>query len=169
MAFTPDMPFIFLANASSAASVMQGFITPAIATLCGLASLAAVFFLVMGGIQYMTSAGNPDKLAGEISQEKYVAKHGEFREQKAKLHEQLQTIDKSAGNRLDQTLVLLELSQRAAEIYAKRTPQQKRLIITKLFQNMVLDGSSLSVGYTDFTGIIAKNVVETKKLTGGQK
>lgn len=110
-----------------------------------------------------------DKLAGEISQEKYEAKHGEFREQKAKLQGQLQAIDKSAGNRLDQTLVLLELSQRAAEIYAERSPQQKRLIITKLFQNMILEGDSLSVGYTDFTGIIARNVVETKKLIGGTK
>lgn len=110
-----------------------------------------------------------DKLAGETSQEKYEAKHADFREQKAKLQEQLQGVDKSASARLDQTLVLLKLSQRAAEIYAGRTPQQKRLIITKLFQKMILEGDSLSVEYTDFTEIIAKNVVETKKLIGGQK
>jgi hypothetical protein len=31
-------------------------------TLTGLASLVAVFFLVFGGYQYMTSRGSPDKL-----------------------------------------------------------------------------------------------------------
>ena len=109
-----------------------------------------------------------DKLAGEISQEKYEAKHAEFGKQKTELQQQLSGIDKSFGNRLDQTLVLLELSQRAAEIYAERTPQQKRLIITKLFENITVEGDSLSVEYTEFTRVIAHNVVETKKLIGGQ-
>lgn len=57
-----DLPLTFLANTSAASNVMQSFITPTIATLCALASLACTFFLVTGGIQYMTSSGNPDKL-----------------------------------------------------------------------------------------------------------
>ena len=40
-----------------------------------------------------------DKLAGEISQERYDAKHAEFTKQKAELQEQLIGIDKSFGNR----------------------------------------------------------------------
>lgn len=110
-----------------------------------------------------------DKLAGEITQEKYEEKHTAFADQKAELQKQLRNVNKSFGNRLDQTLVLLELSQRAADIYAERTPQQKRLIITKLFKNITLEGDSLSVSYTDFTSVIAQNVVETKKLIGGQE
>lgn len=50
------------ANSSPAAEVMRSFIMPVIATLCTLASLACVFFLVNGGIQYMSSSGKPDKL-----------------------------------------------------------------------------------------------------------
>jgi site-specific DNA recombinase len=110
-----------------------------------------------------------DKLAGEITQEKYETKHAEFRGQKAKLQEQMQAIDQSAGRRLDQTLVLLELSQQAAQIYAGRTPQQKRLIITKLFEHITLESESLSVEYTEFTRVIAQNVIETKELIGGRK
>lgn len=110
-----------------------------------------------------------DKLAGDISQGKYEEKHAVFAAQRAELQEQLRGIDTSFGNRLDQTLVLLELSQKAAGIYASRTPQQKRLIITKLFKNMAVEGDSLSVSYTDFTKIIAQNVVETRKLIGGTK
>lgn len=43
-------------------SVMQTYVTPVMSWICGIASLAAVFFLVMGGIHYMTSSGNPEKL-----------------------------------------------------------------------------------------------------------
>lgn len=108
-----------------------------------------------------------DKLSGDISQEKYQEKHTEFSERKAELEQQLRGIDTSLGNRLDQTLVLLELSQKAAEIYPKKTPQQKRLIITKLFNNLTFDNDSLSVSFTKFAQAIANNVVETRKLIGG--
>jgi hypothetical protein len=57
-----EMPITLLANASAASNAMRGYVTPVMATLCVLASLACVFFLVNGGIQYMTSSGRPDKL-----------------------------------------------------------------------------------------------------------
>ena len=109
-----------------------------------------------------------DKLSGDISQEKYQEKHAEFSERKEELEQQLRGVDTSLGNRLDQTLVLLELSQKAAEIYPKKTPQQKRLIITKLFNNLTFDNESLSVSFTKFAQVIANNVVETRKLIGGK-
>ncbi|HUC20625.1 MAG TPA: hypothetical protein VMR98_03985, partial [Candidatus Polarisedimenticolaceae bacterium] len=61
MTFPVDMPFTLLADAS-AANVMRAYVTPTVATLCALASLACAFFLVSGGVQYMTSSGKPDKL-----------------------------------------------------------------------------------------------------------
>lgn len=57
-----DLPVMYLADASAASQVMRSFITPVIATLCSLASLACVFFLVHGGMMYMSSSGNPEKL-----------------------------------------------------------------------------------------------------------
>jgi hypothetical protein len=56
------MPYALLADAAGASTVMRAFVTPAVTTLCVLASLACTFFLVMGGTQYMTSAGNPERL-----------------------------------------------------------------------------------------------------------
>lgn len=110
-----------------------------------------------------------DKLSGDISPEKYAEKHTEFGRQKTELRQRLDTIDQSARNRLDHVLVLLELSQKAAQIYTTRTPEQKRLIITKLFDNIQYDHNILSVRYTEFAKTIAKNVEETEKLIGGQK
>ncbi|HTE22121.1 MAG TPA: pilin [Candidatus Limnocylindria bacterium] len=56
------LPLSLLADASAASNVMRSYITPAVATICGLASLACVFFLVNGGIHYITSSGDPLKL-----------------------------------------------------------------------------------------------------------
>lgn len=109
-----------------------------------------------------------DKLAGDISPSKYVEKHESFTKQKQEFEKQLAAMDKSAANRLDQTLVLLELSQKAAEIYPQRTPSQKRLIITKLFKDLTFDNTYVSVEFTKLTQAIANNVTETRKIIGGQ-
>jgi hypothetical protein len=123
----------------------------------------------IGRINRMEEALYEDKLAGDISAARFQEKQATFAAQREGMEKQLQTIDKSFGIRLDQALVLLELSQKAAELYAKKTPHQKRLIITKLFENIRYDNDSLSVSYTKFAQMIAENVVETKKLIGGRK
>lgn len=48
------------------------------------------------------------------------------------------------------------------------SPQQKRLIITKLFKGIQLDNDVLSVNYTEFAQAIAQNVLETRKIIGGK-
>ncbi len=62
MGMPVDLPLTFLANATTASNAMRDYVTPAVATLCVLASLACVFFLVYGGIRYSTSAGSPENL-----------------------------------------------------------------------------------------------------------
>lgn len=56
------MPVAFMADTSSAAATMRDFVRPVVVTMCALASLVCVFFLVTGGITYITSAGKPDNL-----------------------------------------------------------------------------------------------------------
>lgn len=62
MAIEVGLPLTLLANASVASDAMRSFLTPVIATLCVIATLVATFFLVTGGIEYMSSRGNPEKL-----------------------------------------------------------------------------------------------------------
>jgi len=56
------MPISLLADASASTNSMRDYLLPVIGTFIGVASIAVVFFLVLGGIQYMTSAGNPERL-----------------------------------------------------------------------------------------------------------
>jgi DNA invertase Pin-like site-specific DNA recombinase len=107
-----------------------------------------------------------DKLAGDIPKEKYDEKHQQFVSQKAELEAQKEKLGKNASQGLEQRLVLLELSQKAASIYQKKTPEQKRLIITKLFSKITSKDDSVSVSYTNFAQAIAGNVQKTKQLLG---
>jgi hypothetical protein len=50
------------ADASAASNVIQSYVTPVMAIMITLASLAVAFFLINSGIHYMSSAGNPEKL-----------------------------------------------------------------------------------------------------------
>ncbi len=109
-----------------------------------------------------------DKLAGDISSGLYSEKHNEFASQKAELEDRLHKIDQTLGKALEQKLVLLKLSQKAASIYAKKSPIQKRIIISKLFQDFHYKDGVLSVNYTKFAYAIANNVIETHKIIGGK-
>lgn len=110
-----------------------------------------------------------DKLAGEISKERYTEKHQQFMRQKADIENELSNLDTALGERLEQRLVILELSQKAADLYAKKTPAQKRLIISKLFEKLTLKGGSLSVKHSKFAAAIADNVQKTRNLMEVQK
>lgn len=105
-----------------------------------------------------------DKLSGEISKERYNEKHAQFMTQQADIENQLANIDASMGERLEQRLVILELSQKAADLYVKKTPEQKRLIISKLFEKLSLKGGIVSVKYSKFAEAIADNVQKTRNL-----
>jgi hypothetical protein len=105
-----------------------------------------------------------DKLAGEITQERYKVKHEQFLNQKAELNERLSKIERLSTSRLEHSLVVLELSQKAAQIYPKKTPEQKRVILSNLFSKMTLKDGSVSVKYTNFANAIAEKVQITRKL-----
>ena len=105
-----------------------------------------------------------DKLSGEITKERYKEKHEQFVSQKADIESKLANIDASMSERLEQHLVILELSQKAADLYLKKTPEQKRLIISKLFEKLSLKGGAISVKYSKFADAIASNVQKTRNL-----
>jgi len=52
----------WVANFSAVNADVQGYIQPILLSLIGVASLASVLFIVIGGIEYMTSSANPERL-----------------------------------------------------------------------------------------------------------
>lgn len=109
-----------------------------------------------------------DKLSGDISTERYEQKHTELVFEQAKLEDRLAKIDQTMGLKLEHKLVLLELSQKASDLYSKKSPEQKRMIITKLFERFDYKDGNISVTYTNFARAIAQNVLKTSNLLGGK-
>jgi site-specific DNA recombinase len=105
-----------------------------------------------------------DKLSGDITKERYEVKHGQFMTEKADYESKVAKLDMDLSDRLEQRIGLLELSQKAAEIYASKAPDQKRLIISKLFASLTLKSGELSVTYSNFVRAIAQRVQKTTKL-----
>jgi hypothetical protein len=91
------------------------------------------------------------------------------RQEKAEIESKLVNIDASMGERLEQRLVILELSQKAAQIYRSKSPEHKQLIVSKLFEDMTIKGGTLSVKHTKFAQAIAENVSETHKIMEATK
>ena len=126
--------------------------------------LIASIQLQIDRISRMDDVLYDDKLSGEITPSKYKEKHDAFVNQKVELLAQLDGIDKSAGHRLERKFAILELSQKAAQIYAEKAPEQKRLIISKLFSKLTLKDGVLSVSYTDFAQVLSEKVFETRNV-----
>lgn len=135
--------------------------------IAGRERMAASLKAQISRIEQMDERLYDDKLAGEIGKDRYEKKHQDFVAQKDRLELELTKIDLNAERQLDQRLVLLELSQKAAELYPTKTTEQKRLIITTLFSSLVLENETVTVAYTNFTRAIADNVKETVKVLGG--
>lgn len=131
--------------------------------------LASSIQMQIDRIQRMDDSLYDDKLAGDITSERYHEKHGQLMTQKNELVAQLAKIDTASGLQLEQRLVLLELTQKASTLYIKKSPERKRLIITKLFKNLTYTNDSISVKYTNFARAVAEKVQETYKIMEGKK
>lgn len=107
-----------------------------------------------------------DKLAGDISREVYQTKHDSFMEQMTELEDKRDKVGRSVANDLEHRLMLLDLSQKAAELYQTRSIEQKRIIITKLFSSITYTNESVSVKYSKFAEVVANKSLKTREILG---
>lgn len=106
-----------------------------------------------------------DRLAGEISVERYKEKHDSFEEQKVALKQRLDSFDDNVAVRHEEAITILKLSQTAAQSYKElEDVEEKRVLLTKLFKSMVVNDNSVSVKYTKFVAAIARTTAKTKEL-----
>jgi site-specific DNA recombinase len=119
-------------------------------------------------VQRMDEMLYDDKLAGTIIQERYEVKHEQFVNEITVLNSRLKELNELLSLRTMQRIGILELTQKAAEIYDSKPPEQKRLIISKLFSDVRLKSGAVSVTYTKLVEMIAQNLINTHKLLEGE-
>ena len=107
-----------------------------------------------------------DKLAGDISREVYQTKHDSFMAQMSELEAEKEHLERSLDTETEKIIAFTKLSQKAAALYDTRSINQKRVIITKLFQNITYDDGFVSVRYKELAQVIANKSLKTREILG---
>lgn len=105
-----------------------------------------------------------DKLDGRITKEFYERKFKQYTEEKEVAVESIRQHDTSQTKYFELGMNILELAQRAKEIYLKRSVEEKRQLLSLVFSNLSLkDGNASSVYHPAFQ-LIAERVKTSQLL-----
>jgi len=112
-----------------------------------------------------------DKLTGLISGERYQSKHDSFISEINDLQKQKGGISQEYEKKYMNGISEIELSQDAKRLFADENTSNddKRIILTKLFEKISLKDNSVSVTYTKLTQAIARNSGKTREILGYAK
>ena len=107
-----------------------------------------------------------DKLAGDISKERYETKHKDIQEQLQTAKDDLLIADSTVAQKHDEAISLIKLTQSAKDEYldADMSREEKRSILTELFESATLKDNSISVKYTFFAKAVSKKSSITKEI-----
>lgn len=107
-----------------------------------------------------------DKLVGLISAERYQEKHKGFISEINGLQQQKGGLSQEYEEKYLNGISVIELSQDAKRLFKDENVDndEKRLILTKLFEKISVKDNSISVTYTKLTNAIARKSVQTREI-----
>lgn len=114
----------------------------------------------------MTETLYDDKLAGEITKERYEAKKAIIQKQLTDLRDELAIADVTAENRHDDAIEIMELTQTAKDQYldSDMGNDAKRTVLTKLFDSVTYANNSVSVKLSFLAESITKRSAKTRQI-----
>ena len=112
-----------------------------------------------------------DKLAGEITKERYDAKKADIQKQLTELRDQLGVAAATTQEVHEDAVEIMELTQHAKAQYTDSDMgnDAKRTVLTKLFDEIVYASNSVSVKLSFLAESIAKRSDETRQIMETQK
>jgi DNA invertase Pin-like site-specific DNA recombinase len=107
-----------------------------------------------------------DKLSGEVSIERYKEKHTAFQEEIDELKNKLGGVDEAYKAKYMEGISIIELTQVAKKQFLDPNidNDDKRSILTKLFESITLENNSVSVKYTKLAQAIARKSGQTRRI-----
>jgi site-specific DNA recombinase len=88
-----------------------------------------------------------DKLQGHISEDFWLQKSGEWREEQHQLRAKIELHQKANENYIKAGCGVLELASRVSEIWAGRSPKSRRELLNIVQSNLLFDGTRLTATY----------------------
>lgn len=101
-----------------------------------------------------------DRLDERISPEFWERKQKEIVEEQAAIQERIKKLKTEETRYFEIGLNILDLARRAREIYEKRGPAERRLLLSHIFSNLVLTDGNIKPNLRMITEIVAKRVQE---------
>lgn len=101
-----------------------------------------------------------DRLDQKISTEAWEKKQSEINSEQAEIQEQISRIKNVETQYFEIWLNILDLAHRAREIYEKRSPEERRLLLSHIFSNLMLKDEKVLPVLTKPIEILAGRVQE---------
>ncbi len=101
-----------------------------------------------------------DRLGNRISLAFWESKQKEIAAEQAGLQDQLAKLKSDEAKYFEIWLNIIDLARRAREIYEKRSPDERRMLLRHLFSNLVLKDGKVAYTYKKSTAAIARRVQE---------
>lgn len=112
------------------------------------------------GLQRQLDILYDDRLSEKISQEKWETKHKMITDEQAEIQKQITRLKEEETRYFELYINILDLARRAREIYEKRTPEERRLLLTHIFSNLILKDKKVSVLLKKSPKVLAKRAQE---------
>ena len=113
-----------------------------------------------------------DRLDEKISPERWELKQKEITNEQATIQEQIQKLKAEEAKYFEIWLNIMDLARRAREIYEKRSPEERRLLLTHIFSNLMLNDGKVLPTLKKPVAVLAKRVqqkLDQKKIFERQK
>ena len=101
-----------------------------------------------------------DKLDGAITTQTWERKHSEMVAEQASIQDQIVQLKDLETQYFEIGINILDLARRAREIYEKRSPAQRRLLLSYIFSNLLLKDRNIAYFLTEPIEQMSKRVQE---------
>ncbi len=105
-----------------------------------------------------------DRLSERITPERYDELSNKIMQEQKELESNISKAHETGRQQLLTGAEVLEKSQKAALVYAAKSPEEKRRLLGELFTSMSLDGPMLTVVYNPYSLAISKRVKKHRKV-----
>ncbi len=105
-----------------------------------------------------------DKLDGKITPEFYEQKFKQYTREKETILNAIEKHSKAQTKYFELGISILELSQRAREIYQKASIEQNRMLLKLIFSKLLLDEGKIIAVYSEPLKIVLEGVKFTNKI-----
>lgn len=101
-----------------------------------------------------------DRLSEKITQERWENKQKEINDEQAKIQNQITKLKNEETKYFELYINILDLARRAREIYEKRSPEERRLLLSHIFSNLILKDKKADTVLKNSVKKISKRIQE---------